>query len=98
MYRTLGSSRLPVICVESRSRRSLALPRAAGLAAGLLAAAGAVRAGVPVAPVDCGVDAGVVSRGVTGVADGAEVFTPGSRSAGDFGSWAMAAAASNSRA
>ena len=38
MYSTLGSSRLPVICVDSRSRRSLALLLlAAGFAAALLA-------------------------------------------------------------
>src|SRR5215831_5040456 len=83
MYSTLGSSRLPVICVESRSRRSLALPLplawavAAGLAPGLLGAA-AAGDGLAAAGV---ADAGVVARGCTGADAGAEVLTPGSRSA-----------------
>src|SRR6186713_1681668 len=70
MYSTLGSSRLPVICVDSRSRRSLALLllAAAGFAAGLLAAP---------APGAAGLGAGFAAAGVA-VWTGAEVFTPGS--------------------
>src|SRR5688572_33230011 len=104
MYNTFGSSRLPVICVDSRSRRSLALPLlvAAG-EPGLLAAAGR---GVPAG----GLAAGAVPVGVAGtlagagavVAPCAEVFTPGSSesrcSAGGAagGVWAIAASLTGS--
>src|SRR4051812_20765264 len=89
MYSTLGSSRLPVICVESRSRRSLALPLLAAPCvagfAGLLAGAALV------------VFAGLVAG--AGVAAGAEVLTPGSRSApGAAGCCAIAAAANRNTA
>src|SRR5262245_55568964 len=93
MYSTLGSSLLPVICVDSRSRRSLALPLGfawAPAAAGLLAAG--------LAGVDAGFAAGVAAAG-GGALPGAEVFTPGSiESLGLAGGgvWATAATANNS--
>src|SRR5262245_15823743 len=106
MYSTLGSSRLPVIWVDSRSRRSLALPFfVAPGATGLLAAAAGLVPGPDGRAAGC--CAGVeVATGVCGADDGAEVFTPGSMSAPAWfgldwaggGVCATAAAANNSNA
>src|SRR5689334_19843119 len=108
MYSTFGSSRLPVICDDSRSRRSFALPFLVGSAApGLLAAVVAPTAGVagltPAATglLGAGLAAGAAGTGC-GAAEGAEVLTPGSMSAAPAfeaalggGVWATAAAANN---
>src|SRR6185295_559821 len=75
MYSTLGNSRLPVICVDSRSRRSLALP----FWPGLLGAAAVVAAGFAVVGFAAAAAAGaLLSGGAAGCVAGAEVFTPGS--------------------
>src|SRR5688572_24810294 len=102
MYRTLGNSLFPVICVASRSRRSLAvLLRAAAGAVGLLAAG---LEALAVLPGAAGVGVPVGEAG--GADEGAEVFTPGSMASRDSagsgascgGAWASAAADNSSNA
>src|SRR5690349_17365075 len=76
MYSTFGSSRLPVICEVSSSRRSLALPLAAVCVAGLAAL---LAAPLLAAAAGLAVVAGFVVRaGAGGCEAGAEVSTPGS--------------------